>query len=72
ARAIQAERDRAEAARLAEAEETRLRESNRAHKAKINGDAVTALVTAGLSEAAARAAIVAIAKGEVPNVRISY
>jgi hypothetical protein len=70
--AAERERQRIEAERLAEAEAAAKREADKAHKAKINNEALTALVAAGLSEGAAKAAISAIAKGMVPNVKISY
>lgn len=70
--AAQRERDRIEAERQAAAEEQRRREQDRAHRAKINTEAMNGLIAAGLSEAAAKTAVTAIAKGEIPNVRISY
>lgn len=59
----------AESARLAEAER---KAANVAHRRKINAAALAALVTAGLTEENAKAAIVAIAGGKIPNVSINY
>ena len=70
--AAKRERDRIEAEKRQQAEETAKREADKKHRAKINGEALAALVTAGLSEDNARAAVTAIAKGEIPNVKISY
>lgn len=70
--AIEAERKRvadAEAKVKAEAER---RERDAQHKTKIHTDAAIALMNAGLSKDDAKSAVVAIAKGEVPNIRISY
>jgi Holliday junction resolvasome RuvABC DNA-binding subunit len=58
--------------RIRDEKEASRREANKAHRAKINNTAVAALVGAGLSENAAKAAVTAIAKGDVPNVTISY
>lgn len=70
--AVQQERERIEEARRAEEAAAAKREADIAHRRKINGEAVTALVAAGLSEGAARTAIVSIAKREVPHVSIAY
>lgn len=81
--AEQRAKEAAEAARLAEIKrqadeaarieaEQRKREADRAHKAKTNNAAVTALVAGGLTAESAKLAITLIAKGEVPAVRINY
>jgi hypothetical protein len=70
--ATEQEKRRAYDAALREEEEAKLREQNKAHRAKINNDAAAALVAAGLSEDLAKAAVVAIAKREIPHVTISY
>ncbi|MGY0790902.1 hypothetical protein ACW7BJ_16170 [Azospirillum argentinense] len=70
--AAQRERQRIEDERKAEEETQRRREADRAHRGSINRAAMQALVAAGLSQGAARTAVEAIAKGDVPNVRISY
>lgn len=85
-RAEQAERDstaRAEAAAQAErqrqadekAEEERAaneRAANTAHKTKIMKAAKEALMKSGLTEEQAKGAVVAIAKGLIPNITISF
>ncbi|MPZ36640.1 MAG: hypothetical protein GEU95_01030 [Rhizobiales bacterium] len=72
-RAAETERQRIADAQAAEAEAARKREENKAHKKKINNAAVAALVKhGGLSEDAAKAAVVAIALKQVPNVTITY
>lgn len=70
--AIEAERKRVADEQAKEAAEAVKREANKAHQKKINNEAKAALVAAGLSESAAVSAITAIAKGEVPHIRISY
>ncbi len=64
-------REAAEKAR-AEAEEQARRERNKKHKAKINNDALSALLNSGISEDQGKTIITMIAKGEIPNVSISY
>ncbi|KES23124.1 phage protein [Pseudomonas sp. AAC] len=85
-RAEQAERDaqaRAEAAAAAERQrqadeqariqaETEAREKDRAHKAKIMGEAKDALISMNISEELAKAIILKIARREVPNVTINF
>ncbi|MFC5355470.1 hypothetical protein [Azospirillum himalayense] len=70
--AARQERQRIEDERKAEEEAQRRREADRTHRATVNKAAVAALVTAGLSDAAAKTAITAIAKGSVPHVAIAY
>lgn len=55
-----------------ERKEAEARAANEEHRWKIDIIACDALVVAGLSEDDARTAIEAIAKGDVPNVTISY
>lgn len=71
-RAEQAERQRQadEAARL-EAEAA-AREADRAHKTKINREAVAAFVAGGMTEEAAKQAVTLIAKRQIPNIAIAY
>lgn len=70
--AIEAERNRvAEQARKAEAE-AKAREKDKAHKAEIHSNALAALVTSGLSHEDAKKAVVAIASGLIPNVKVVY
>lgn len=73
--AEQARRD--EAARLQkqrddEAAELRRREADTKHKAGINNAALAAFIEHGLSEECAKQAVVLIAKGLIPAVRIQY
>lgn len=70
--AIQDERNRALELKRLEEEQTAEREADKAHKAKVNNKAVADLVAAGVSQSAAKKAVVAIAKGLVENVKISY
>lgn len=69
------ERERVAAEKKAEEEETAKRESNRAHKAKVNGAVVGALVALApqaIDQDTARKIVTAIAKGEIPNLKIAY
>ena len=52
--------------------ETAAREANKAHRAKIHREALAPLILLGLSEETGKAVIVAIAKGDVPHVRLEY
>lgn len=70
--AVEAERLRIAAEKVAADRLTAMREADRAHRAKINSAAALALVEAGLEPDAARTAIIAIASGNVPNVKINY
>jgi hypothetical protein len=70
ARRAEIQRQADEAARI-EAEQ-KAREADRAHKAKTNNAAVSALVAGGLSQEAAKLAITLIAQGKVPAVRVNY
>lgn len=70
--AIKAEQKRvadeeAESERLAKA-----READTKHKSAINNEAVTYFVHQGLDKASAKKAVIAIAKGFIPNVNIRY
>jgi colicin import membrane protein len=60
----------AEAKAAADAQEAR--ERNRAHKAKINREAVASLVAGGIAEDVAKSVVTMIAQGNVANVDISY
>jgi len=68
---IQAEKDLL-AKQAAEKADADKREANKKHHAKINNEACEALRNAGLSHVDAQFAVTAIAKGEVPHIRISY
>lgn len=70
--AARLERERIEAQQRAEEEAERKREQDKAHRGRINRSAMEALIAAGLSETDARKAVEAIARGTVPNVKISY
>jgi hypothetical protein len=80
--AEQAERDRlaaieAERKRVADEKDAleaaeQKRAADQAHKARIHNEALTDLVAAGLSDAMARAAVVAIAAGKVRNFGVKY
>ncbi len=73
ARAIKAERERIEAEQEAERIATEKRENDRKHKAKINNAIVAALVKeVGITEAVAKKVVSAIAKLEVPYIKINY
>jgi hypothetical protein len=70
--AVKAERDRALAVQAAEEAATAKRAADQEHKARINSEALAALVAAGLSNADGVKAITAIVRGNVPHVKISY
>lgn len=54
-------------------DEAKKRESNKKHKASVNNKALNMLVEyAGLSEVDAKNAVLAIARGNIPAVKISY
>jgi hypothetical protein len=79
AEAIAAERrrveaERAEAARIAaEAEaEAAARASRQSHRAKINRAAADALALLNLTEEQAKAIITAVARGEIPHMKMEY
>ena len=78
-RAVQAaenERKRIEAEQVAKAEAARKAEearlANVEHMRQINNDVLQALISVGLSEDLAKAAIKAIAKNEIPHTSIKY
>jgi hypothetical protein len=72
AAAVEAERQRRADAKAAEEAETARRTADKAHRARVNNEAMAGLVAAGLDDKAARAAVIAIARGAVPHVTISY
>lgn len=54
-------------------QEAKAREADIAHRKKINNEALTALVaSSGLNEDQAKSVVESIAKGLIPNVKISY
>jgi hypothetical protein len=71
-RAIQAEKDRVAALAKAEADAQAKREANKAHRAKINNEALSAFVAGGISEECAKECIKLIALGKIPNIQINY
>lgn len=77
-KARQDERNRAAAAKKKEDDEAAARAADKAHKAKINNEALAAIIQAAaidnynIPPASAQAIVVAIAKGEIPNVTIKY
>lgn len=70
--AAAAERKRIADEQAAEAAEARRREEDKAHKASINRAALDAFVAGGMPEDCARQAVTLIAKGLIPNTRITY
>ena len=71
-RAVAAEQKRAADAKAAEAAAAKARENDKAHKAEVHSNALGALVALGLSDAHAKAVVTAIAKDQIPNVRMVY
>lgn len=61
-----------EAKARAEAEDKAKREADKAHRAKINREAVNAFVENGADEDTAKYVVTLIAKGKIPNVTINY
>jgi hypothetical protein len=70
--ALTAERARVAEAKRLEEEAAAKREANKKHVASINNAAADALVELGISDVQAVVIIAAIAKGEIPAVKISY
>lgn len=70
--AAERERSKIAAEAKAAADAAEARERNRAHKGKINREAVASLVAGGMSEEVAKACITLIAQGNVDHVNISY
>ena len=70
--AIEAERQRAAAEKAAEEAAAAKREANKRHAAKIHNEIKAALSKIAISEADAIAIIEAMARGEIPHVRITY
>lgn len=70
---IQQEKAEEERQRLAQEKADQERAADLAHRKKVNSAATAAIMkAAGVSEADAQAIVVAIYKGQVPNVTISY
>jgi colicin import membrane protein len=70
--AVEAERRRVESARAAEEADAARREADEQHKVKVHTEAALALMNAGLSKDDAKSAVIAIASGAVPRIRLSY
>lgn len=70
--AAAAERQRIADEQAALAAEAARREEDMAHKASINRAALDAFVHGGMPEDCAKQAIKLIAKGQIPNIRITY
>lgn len=70
ARQAEIKRQADEAARIAA--ETKAREADKKHKAAINNTALSAFIENGLPEECAKQAVILIAKGVIPGVKINY
>ncbi len=70
--AVLRERQKAEDKRLADEAAAAARAADLDNRRAVNRKAMEALIASGLSEGAARTAIEAIAKGQVPGIAISY
>ena len=70
--ARQAEIKRQAGEKAAEEAEQRRREADIAHKASINNAALAAFIKNGLPDACAKQAVILIAKGLIPAIRIQY
>jgi hypothetical protein len=72
--AAAAERRRIEAEQVEQRRQAEAREADRRHRAKINGEARDDLIgkIAGITEEVATAVVIAIARGEVRHIRVSY
>jgi hypothetical protein len=70
--AIEQERKRAADEQAAIAAETAKREADKKHRAKINNEALAALVLLGVETELAKTVIAAIARGEVPHTKMVY
>jgi hypothetical protein len=70
--AIEQERKRAADEQAAIAAETAKREADKKHRAKINNEALAAIVALGVGDELAKAVVAAIARGEVPHTKMVY
>jgi colicin import membrane protein len=70
--ALEAERERVAAEARKVAAETEARERDKKHKSAVMGAAKDALIAAGIPEEHAKAAVLAIQRGQVPAVRIEF
>jgi len=69
---VEAEAKAKEAAELKAKEDAAAREKDTANRKRVNNAAMGCIVAAGVSKELAKALVVAIAKGEIENVSISY
>lgn len=72
AAAVEAERKRVADAKAAEEAAEARREANRRHRTRVLLKAGSALTAAGLTDDAAKLALAAIARGDIPHVTISF
>lgn len=70
--AIEAEREKVAAEARKVAAETEAREKDKKHKSTVMGKAKDALISLGIPEEHAKAAVLAIQRGQVPAVRIDF
>jgi hypothetical protein len=70
--AVESERERVAAEARKVAAETEARERDKKHKSAVMGAAKDALIAAGIPEEHAKAAVLAIQRGQVPAVRIEF
>lgn len=70
--AAESERQRQAAEQAEEARQTALREADKKHKSKVMGAAKEAIMSMNVSEELAKAIVLKIARGEVPNITISF
>ncbi|MNE42573.1 hypothetical protein D3C80_1367040 [compost metagenome] len=70
--ARQEERRRADASAAEILRQQEARERDQAHKAKVMGEAKTALMSLNITEELARAIVLKIARREVPNITINF
>jgi colicin import membrane protein len=70
--AVEAERKRQDDARIAEENERFKREQDKAHRAKVNREALASLVKCGIEEVAAKAFVELVAKKLVTHITIQY
>ena len=70
--AAKREREKIDAEKIAEAEATAKREADKKHKARVNNEALAALVKAGVPEDVGKKVVEAVAKKLVPHISIQY
>jgi colicin import membrane protein len=70
--AIEEERRRHDAETAETARQARLREADKEHRRKFNGEAVTALTALGFTSGQCKTIIEAVARGGIPHMRMDY